>query len=259
MVKHSKRRSMKMGRSRGRGQRKSMKRGRSRSQRGGWDWPWSEKKDILNGAVANGAVAKKVEITSIPPISEESPLDKVTNFLSDGTNKVEAGLTDLGTQAGTVLDKGVNDGKGMLSGIFGNSTDNVVATPTTGLTQAGIAPTQKQAGLATTQTQAGIAPTPTTGLAPTPTTGLATTPTTGLATTPTTTGSGGKRRRRSKRMKGGKNSLGLTYYATPVSNANVAEPTYMMKYTGGKRRKRTCKRRRPHKCNKSCKKRHHKR
>ena len=50
---------------------------------------------------------------------------------------------------------------------------------------------------------------------------------------------GGKRRRRTlkmkRRMKGGR-GLGLSYYATPVSGLNMAEPTYFMKY-GGKRRK----------------------
>ena len=49
---------------------------------------------------------------------------------------------------------------------------------------------------------------------------------------------GGRRRR--KRMRGGigtSNSLGLTYYASPVNGINVAEPTYMEYYTGGRRRK----------------------
>ena len=50
---------------------------------------------------------------------------------------------------------------------------------------------------------------------------------------------GGKRRRRTlkmkRQMKGGR-GLGLSYYATPVSGLNMAEPTYFMKY-GGKRRK----------------------
>ena len=55
---------------------------------------------------------------------------------------------------------------------------------------------------------------------------------------------GGKRRRRTLKMKkgvmkgvmkGGKD-LGLTYYATPVSGLKVAEPTTFLKY-GGKRHK----------------------
>jgi len=35
---------------------------------------------------------------------------------------------------------------------------------------------------------------------------------------------------KSKKMKGGKGGLGLTYYATPVNTINVAEPTYWMTY-----------------------------
>ena len=37
---------------------------------------------------------------------------------------------------------------------------------------------------------------------------------------------GGRRRKRARSMKGGKDGLGLTYYATPVSGMKVAEPTY---------------------------------
>jgi len=43
---------------------------------------------------------------------------------------------------------------------------------------------------------------------------------------------GGKRRHR---MRGGKGGLGLTYYASPVHGANVAEPTYWIK--GGSKRR----------------------
>jgi hypothetical protein len=43
---------------------------------------------------------------------------------------------------------------------------------------------------------------------------------------------GGKRRRKKYTQKGGKN-LGLTYYATPVSNMKVAEPTYWEVYANG--------------------------
>jgi hypothetical protein len=70
---------------------------------------------------------------------------------------------------------------------------------------------------------------------------------------------GGRRRckSRSMKMKGGKSNLGLSYYATPVTDANVAQPTYMMKYTGGRRRKscKICKRKSCRICKrKSCKK-----
>ena len=46
---------------------------------------------------------------------------------------------------------------------------------------------------------------------------------------------GGKRGKRGKRrtMKGGKGGLGLTYYATPVSNMNVVKPTYWEVYANG--------------------------
>ena len=51
--------------------------------------------------------------------------------------------------------------------------------------------------------------------------------------------SGGRRRRH---MRGGKGGLGLTYYASPVHGANVAEPTYWIK--GGSRRRKSRKARR---------------
>ena len=48
---------------------------------------------------------------------------------------------------------------------------------------------------------------------------------------------GGKRRRRSmtksKIMKGGKDGLGLTYYASPVSGIKVAQPTSWQYYANG--------------------------
>jgi hypothetical protein len=58
---------------------------------------------------------------------------------------------------------------------------------------------------------------------------------------------GGRRRHRRRTMRGGKGGLGLTYYATDVSNSGlqVADPTYWIK--GGSRRK-TCKT-----CRKTCK------
>jgi len=50
---------------------------------------------------------------------------------------------------------------------------------------------------------------------------------------------GGKRRKKSRKMRGGKGNLGLTYYATDVSNdgLKVVEPTYWIK-GGSKRRRR---------------------
>lgn len=60
---------------------------------------------------------------------------------------------------------------------------------------------------------------------------------TGQASLPSMT-VGGKRksksRRRCKTMKGGKNSLGLTYYASPVSGLKVAQPTYWINSNGTK-------------------------
>jgi hypothetical protein len=55
---------------------------------------------------------------------------------------------------------------------------------------------------------------------------------------------GGKKRRRSRTMKGGKGGLGLTYYASPVSGIKVAQPTTWINYStkGGSRRRRTNKR-----------------
>ena len=44
---------------------------------------------------------------------------------------------------------------------------------------------------------------------------------------------GGRRRRRSKSMKGGKGGLGLTYYAAPVEGLKVAEPKLWQYYANG--------------------------
>jgi hypothetical protein len=65
--------------------------------------------------------------------------------------------------------------------------------------------------------------------------------------------SGGKRRRRSRQLMGGR-TLDFGYDAAPVTDMNVAQPTYMMT-SGGKRRRRTCKKKRKC-CKKSCRKRH---
>ena len=46
-------------------------------------------------------------------------------------------------------------------------------------------------------------------------------------------GQGGRRRRRARSMKGGKGGLGLTYYAAPVSDLKVAEPTTWQYYANG--------------------------
>ena len=55
-------------------------------------------------------------------------------------------------------------------------------------------------------------------------------PNTPVPSTPVPVNYGGRRRRRSRTMKGG---LGLTYYATPVSNMKVAEPTSWQFYANG--------------------------
>jgi hypothetical protein len=44
---------------------------------------------------------------------------------------------------------------------------------------------------------------------------------------------GGKRRMATRKMRGGKNGLGLTYYATPVSGIKVVQPTYWEVYGDG--------------------------
>jgi hypothetical protein len=58
--------------------------------------------------------------------------------------------------------------------------------------------------------------------------------------------------RKKKVLKGGR-GLGLMYYATPVYDSNVAQPTYWM--TGGKRRRSTFKRRNSKKSRKTRRKR----
>ena len=69
-----------------------------------------------------------------------------------------------------------------------------------------------------------------------------------MGTQPTTGATmGGRRRRRGRRrtMKGGKDGLGLTYYASPVSGLKVAEPTYWINSNtnqsikGGSRRRKS--------------------
>jgi len=44
---------------------------------------------------------------------------------------------------------------------------------------------------------------------------------------------GGKRKRHSRRLKGGKGGLGLTYYAAPVSGLEVAKPDSWLYYRNG--------------------------
>jgi hypothetical protein len=90
-------------------------------------------------------------------------------------------------------------------------------------------------------------PTPTSSY-PTPTSTYPT-PTSSYPT-PASNSYGG--RRRSKRMRGGigaSRGLGLTYYASPVHDIKVAEPTYMEYYKGGRRHK-------SRKCRKTCRKSH---
>ena len=65
-------------------------------------------------------------------------------------------------------------------------------------------------------------------------------------------GTGGRRRSRAKsrqmQMRGGKSNLGLTYYATPVTDANVVQATYR----GGSKRRRTKRCKKSHRHKKSC-------
>jgi hypothetical protein len=67
-----------------------------------------------------------------------------------------------------------------------------------------------------------------------------------------TQGTGGRRRSRAKsrqmQMRGGKSNLGLTYYATPVTDANVVQATYK----GGSKRRRTKRCKKSHRHKKSC-------
>ena len=63
-----------------------------------------------------------------------------------------------------------------------------------------------------------------------------------------------KRGKKTRRMKGGKGGLGLTYYATPVNGLKVAEPTYWEVYGNGNIMKAGSKKRR-NKRNKRSKKR----
>jgi hypothetical protein len=66
----------------------------------------------------------------------------------------------------------------------------------------------------------------------------------------------GRRRKMSQKMRGGKNGLGLSYYATPVSGIKVVEPTYWI--YGSKNNMKAGSKKRNHKMHKksrSCKKR----
>ena len=78
---------------------------------------------------------------------------------------------------------------------------------------------------------------------------------------------GGSSKSSSMRMKGGLNPA-FGYNASPVTDSVTAQPTYMMKYTGGKRRRsckrrsckrKSCKRRKSCRRKRSCKRRRSKR
>jgi hypothetical protein len=74
----------------------------------------------------------------------------------------------------------------------------------------------------------------------------------GPAVAPAVAPAGGRRRSRAKsrqmQMRGGKSNLGLTYYATPVTDANVVQATYR----GGSKRRRTKRCKKSHRHKKSC-------
>ena len=86
----------------------------------------------------------------------------------------------------------------------------------------------------------------------TPSSGSTYSSTTPTSTYPTPTSNPYGGRRRSNRMRGGigaSRGLGLSYYASPVDGIQVAEPTYMEYYKGGRRHK-------SRKCRKTCRKSH---
>ena len=198
MVKHSRRQSMKMGR--------SMK--RSRGRRGG---------DPVdgNGISPNGnGMTPNVTPTNITPEKEDDSF--FDNLIGTAKDKADQGVNTIEDGIGNVTDtieaKTAETSKGLMDsfkGFFNSDDDDDAAVPNANSNPNNIAPATK----------------------------------------------GGRRRRRSMKMRGGLNPA-FGYNAAPVMNSNTAEPTYMIQ--GGKRRhsrRRTCKKRRKC-CKKSCRKRH---
>jgi hypothetical protein len=137
--------------------------------------------------------------SSDPNAPKKSVLDSITGATSSAVSGINSGLGSVATGITSGSKSAWDSTKNMMS----SNVDLMGSTPTATATPA-VAP---------------VTPT----VAP-----MGTQPTTGATM-------GGRRRRRGRgrTMKGGKDGLGLTYYASPVSGLKVAEPTTWQHYANG--------------------------
>jgi hypothetical protein len=214
MVKQSRRKSMKQSR--------SMRRSRSMKRRGGGFFDFFQSPTVnSNSQVEKPMVEEKVVEEKV--VENQNPeelgmMDKVIGTVSDSASEtIESVKGDLSNQVGLVTEEAgqlVDQGKDAIA-----SVQESVLGSSSDTAAPGVAPVTGQGPVEEKKWYQFW---------------------------------GG--RRRSKQMMGGRynSASDLAFYAAPVTDARVAEPTYMMQYTGGKKSRR---KRRKY-CKKSCKKRH---
>jgi hypothetical protein len=153
----------------------------------------------------------------VPPAEEVSTWDKFTNVFSNTESKFNEGANMLEGK----LNEGVNaikdNSTNMFNQVTGNTEENPQQNPQQNLQQN---PQQNPEQNQEEEKKEGFF-----------------------------NFFGGRRRRRCKsmKMKGGRSNVGLSYYAAPVTDSVTAQPTYMMKSTGGRRKsckRKTCRNRR---------------
>jgi hypothetical protein len=128
-----------------------------------------------------------------------APKKSVLESITGATNSAISGASGALTSATNSVTQGASNLGSSISSSLSKDVNLTSSTPTTTDSTSGIPP-------------AGIPPA---GTQP-------------AGTQPAGTIMGGRRRRkgRGRTMRGGKDGLGLTYYASPVSGLKVAEPTY---------------------------------
>jgi hypothetical protein len=138
----------------------------------------------------------------VDPYAPEKPgfFQGIGDFFSSGVKKTEEALGS----AGTVVTDATN-----------NAVDTITSIGNTDVPVPFVDQSNNQTGV------------PATGV---PTTDVQTT---GVATTGIQGTSGGRRKRRARSMKGGKDGSNLVYYAAPVSGLKVVEPTTWQYYGNG--------------------------
>lgn len=218
MVKQSRRKSMKRSRSMRRS--RSQKRSRSMKRRGGGFFDFFQSPTVNSNSqapIVEKEVVKEEVVENQNP-EELGMMDKVMGTVSDSASEtIESVKGDLSNQVGLVTEEAgqlVDQGKDAIA-----SVQESVLGSSSDTAAPGVAPVTGQGPVEEKKWYQFW---------------------------------GG--RRRSKQMMGGRynSASDLAFYAAPVTDARVAEPTYMMQYTGGKKSRR---KRRKY-CKKSCKKRH---